>query len=84
MQQLAALFPNNTNLQQFQKYVPAATGAATVCNSTIQVAPGLVSTLPNGNPNPLFTATAVNIPVGDVGFIGPSYSNTLNTANSFD
>ena len=29
--------------------------------------------------------TAVtNIPVGPVGFIGPSFSNTLNTANSFD
>ncbi len=65
---LANMFPNSTNLQQFQKYVPAATGGASVCNSTIQVAPGQISTLPNGNPNPLFTAQAVNVPVGDVGF----------------
>ncbi len=28
--------------------------------------------------------TAVNIPIGDVGFIGPSFNNTLSTANSFD
>jgi hypothetical protein len=27
---------------------------------------------------------AVNVPVGDVGFSGPSYNNTLSTANSFD
>ncbi len=81
---LANMFPNSTNLQQFQKYVPAATGGASVCNSTIQVAPGQISTLPNGNPNPLFTAQAVNVPVGDVGFSGPSYQNYLNTANSFD
>ena len=81
--QLAALFPNNTNLQQLQKYVPAATSAPTVCGlsggaNTVQVAPGLASTDPN------FSNSAVNIPIGDVGFIGPSYTNFLNTANSFD
>jgi hypothetical protein len=81
--QLAALFPNSVNLQQFQKYVPASTSAPTVCGlsggaNTVSVAPGLVSS------DPGFGAAAVNIPVGDVGFIGPSYSNFLNTANSID
>ena len=78
------LFPSNTNLQQMQKYLPAATSGATVCSPTIQVAVGQRALLPNGNPNPLFAANAVNIPVGDIGFIGPSYQNYLNTANSFD
>ena len=59
---LAALFPNNTNLQQFQKYVPAATSAPTVCGlngaaNTVSVAPGLATTNPN------FNNMAVNIPV---------------------
>jgi Carboxypeptidase regulatory-like domain len=81
--QLAALFPNNTNLQQFQKYVPAATSSPTVCGlsggaNTVTVAPGLATTNPN------FSNLAVSIPVGDVGFIGPSYQNFLNTANSVD
>jgi len=40
--------------------------------------------LPNGSTNPLFTAAAVNIPTGDIGFSGPSYQNYLNTANSVD
>jgi len=82
--QLAAMFPGSTNLAQFQKYVPASTSSASVCNPTIQVAVGQISTLPSGAPNPLFTAQAANIPVGDVGFSGPSYQNYLNTANSFD
>ena len=75
--QLAALFPNNTQLQQLQKYVPAG-GTPNVCNSTIQVAPGVPSSDRN------FANMAVNVPIGDVGFIGPSYQNTLTTANSFD
>ncbi len=81
--QLAALFPNNTNLQQFAKYVPAATSAPTVCGlngggNTVSVAPGLATTNPN------FNNLAVNVPVGDVGFLGSSYQNFLNTANSID
>jgi len=75
--QLAALFPGNTQLGQIQKYVPAG-GAATVCSSSIQVAPGIRST------SDAFAGAAVNVPIGDVGFIGPSYTNTLSTANSFD
>ncbi len=80
---LASLFPNSTNLQQFQKYVPAATSAPTVCglsgaDNTVSVAPGLATTDPN------FGNSAVNIPVGDVGFLGSSYQNFLNTANSVD
>ena len=81
--QLAALFPNSVNLQQFQKYVPASNSAATVCGLTgpsnvVQVAPGLPTTAPN------FSNLAVNIPVGDVGFTGHSYQNFLNTADSID
>ena len=44
--QLSALFPNNTNLQQLQKYLPASSGASSVCASSIQVAPGIASTDP--------------------------------------
>jgi hypothetical protein len=76
-QQMASLFPNSVELQQFQKYVPAG-GVASTCNSTIQVAPGISSANWN-NSTPL-----VNIPIGDIGFIGPSFTNTLSTANSFD
>jgi hypothetical protein len=80
--QLAALFPGNTNLQQFQKYVPAG-GASNVCGSAgINVAQGA----PTVDSNGAFAngTTTYNIPVGDVGFIGPSFQNTLSTANSFD
>ena len=81
--ELASMFPNNTNLQQFQKYVPAATSSPTVCGlngaaNAVSVAPGLATTNPN------FNNLAVNIPVGDVGFLGSSYQNFLNTANSLD
>jgi hypothetical protein len=69
--QLGTLFPNNTNLQQFQKYVPASSGGNKVCPSTISVQPGGVG-------------QTFNVPVGDIGFIGPSFQNTLSTANSFD
>ncbi len=77
--QLSALFPNNTNLQQLQKYLPASTsGASSVCASSIQVAPGIAST------DPTFASSAVSVPIGNIGFIGPSYTNTLSTANSLD
>jgi Carboxypeptidase regulatory-like domain/TonB dependent receptor len=76
--QLSALFPGNNQLQQLQKYLPASSGANAggVCTSSIQVEPGVASNL--------FDAGASNIPIGSVGFIGPSFSNTLSTANSFD
>jgi len=80
---LQSMFGNSTNLQQFQKYVPAG-GTASVCPSSIQVAAGQPSVGLTGNTNPLFTANAVTIPTGDIGFIGPSYNNILSTANSFD
>ncbi len=76
--QLATLFPNNVNLQQFQKYVPAASASDPACPSAIQVAPGLPSTDNN------FGNVAVSVPTGSIGFIGPSYQNYLNTANSVD
>ncbi len=73
---LAGLFPNNTQLSQLQKYVPTGSStSATACSNTIQVQPGVRSDQ--------FT-NAINIPVGDIGFSGPSYTNWLNTANSFD
>ncbi len=75
--QLATLFPNNNQLATLQKYLPAG-GAANVCPSTIQVVPGLPSGSWTANTN------IINIPVGDIGFSGPSFTNTLNTANSFD
>ncbi len=83
---LSSLFPGNTQLQQFQKYVPAGGGSATVCNPTINVAPGFQSNGTDANGNATFPklATVYSIPVGDVGFIGPSYNNWLNTANSID
>jgi hypothetical protein len=79
--QLAALFPGNTNLAQFQKYVPSGS-AANVCNSSVNVAQGAAVIDQNGG-FPTGTPTFA-IPTGDVGFIGPSFQNTLSTANSFD
>jgi hypothetical protein len=75
---LGTLFANNSNLQQLQKYLPASSGANAggVCASSIQVEPGVASNA--------FDSNAVNIPIGSVGFLGPSYQNTLSTANSFD
>ena len=76
---LGQLFPNNAQLQTLQKYVPAG-GGAVVCPTNIQVNPGFPSNV-WGDPG---VPAPINIPTGDVGFIGPSYSNTLTTANSFD
>ena len=60
---------SQTNLQQFQKYVPAAVAQASptdpICSQTASVL---------GN----------NIPVGDVGFGGSTYTNYLTTINSID
>ncbi len=78
---LNSLFPSNTNLSQFEKYVPASGGGTTVCPSSIQVLPHVPF---NTDPNSLFQQTAVNVPVGDVGFIGPSFQNTLTGVNSWD
>ena len=91
---LSGLFPNNTQLQTLQKYVPAAgsqaTSASDICsgagynfNTSLspgfsQITPGIPSTLWNDHTN------FVNIPVGDVGFSGGFYTNTLSTANSLD
>ena len=72
---LASLFPGNTQLQQLQKYVPAGGGTANVCDPTINVAPGFQS---NGTTNGNATSQVSDVsifPMGDVGFIGPSYSN---------
>ncbi len=76
---LASMFGNSTNLQQFQKYVPAG-GAASVCPSSIPAIVGRRAYGTDGKVNP----NAVSIPTGDIGFIGPSYYNVLTTADSFD
>jgi Carboxypeptidase regulatory-like domain len=78
---LGGLFPNNAQLQTLQKYVPAGGAASSVCPSNITVAQGVPTT--DGMNFPAGVQT-FSIPVGGVGFIGPSYINSLNTANSFD
>jgi len=60
---------SQTNLQQFEKYVPAA---ATQASPTDPICMQNSSVL------------GVNIPVGDVGFSGSNYINTLTTVNSAD
>ena len=77
---LASLFPGSTNLQQFQKYVPAAGSS----NGTVTVAQGVPTSSVTGDGTFPAGTTTYSIPIGDVGFTGPSYSNTLTTANSFD
>jgi hypothetical protein len=79
--QLQSLFPGSTNLAQFQQYVPAG-GAASSCAGSAIVAQG-VPTIGGDGSFPANTPT-FTIPVGDVGFTGPSFQNTLTTANSFD
>jgi Carboxypeptidase regulatory-like domain/TonB dependent receptor len=90
---LNSLFPNNPQVQTFQKYVPAAPTQATspndICAGTsYNFTPGLVgvSQVAPGIPSESWGpgTSFVNIPIGDVGFLGPSYNNTLSTANSFD
>ena len=77
---LSSLFPNNTNLQQLQKYVPAG-GAANSCLPSILVAQHVPANTDGTFPEGVTTYT---IPIGDIGFTGPSYQNTLTTANSVD
>jgi Carboxypeptidase regulatory-like domain len=90
---LGALFPGNNNLATLQKYVAPAGSQATspsdICSGAgYNFTPGLVgvSQVTPGTPSTLWgTGTSfVNIPIGDVGFAGPYYYNSLNTANSFD
>ncbi len=78
---MSTLFPNNTNLQQFQKYVPAG-GASNVCNSSVTGGTGFSGDRSERSLCRRHLTFA--IPIGDVGFIGPSFQNTLSTANSFD
>src|SRR5271169_4156196 len=90
---LGALFPNNAQLTTLQKYVPAAGSQASTSDplcggggynfnppagggAVSQVTPGLPSTAWGNNTN------FMNILIGDVGFSGPSYNNTLTAANS--
>jgi hypothetical protein len=60
---------SQTNLQQFQKYVPAAPVQATSSNAIC---------------SPTSTVLGVDIPIGGVGFSGSTYQNTLTTVNSVD
>ncbi len=80
--QLATLFPGSVNLQQLQKYAGNG-GAANVCApGSLNVAQGVPTINPNGD-FPTGTTT-FSVPIGDIGVIGPSFQNTLTTANSFD
>jgi hypothetical protein len=60
---------NQTNLQQFQKYVPAAVAQASPTDAICI---------------PTSSVLGATIPVGDVGFSGSSYYNNLTTINSVD
>jgi len=79
---LGNLFPGSTNLQQFQQYVPAG-GNASACSPSVTVAQGVPTSL-TGDGSFAPGTTTFTIPTGDVGFTGPSFQNTLTTANSFD
>ncbi len=70
---LSALYPNSTNLQTLQKYLPAA--GANDQGTTCAVALTATGACPAGQNT---------IPIGSVGFAGPSYTNTLTTTNAVD
>jgi len=78
---LNTLFPGSNNIAQLQKYAGNG-GAANVCSPTLAVAQGVPTNDANGD-FPKGTTT-FDVPVGDIGVVGPSYQNTLTTANSFD
>ncbi|MFZ0704701.1 MAG: TonB-dependent receptor [Candidatus Korobacteraceae bacterium] len=78
---LSSLFPGSNNLAQLQKYAGTG-GTANVCPSTLNVAQGVATNDGNGD-FPTGTPTFA-VPIGDIGVVGPSYQNTLSTANSFD
>ena len=65
---LNALYPNSINLQTIQKYLPAAASADSTL-TPICATPG---------------CAAGTIPIGQIGFNGPSYTNTLTTTNAVD
>ena len=84
---LNALFPNAKTLPALQKYLPAAASQATspsdICwgyngGGVSQVVPGVPSYMWNNS------VSFTSIPIGDVGFSGSSYNNTLITVNSMD
>ncbi len=66
---LGSMFPSSNNLSVLQKYLPAAPSQS-----------------PGGSDLCGSTATVNGhaIPIGDVGFIGPSYQNFLTNVNSGD
>ena len=66
---------NAANLQQFQKYVPAASAAASA--SDPNCFPSTAIDSPAG-------AGALSVPTGAVGFSGAYYNNILTTVNSVD
>jgi len=65
---LNALYPNSVNLQTIQKYLPAAASVDPTL-TPICATPG---------------CAAGTIPIGQIGFNGPSYTNTLTTTNAVD
>ncbi len=73
---LGNLFPNSTNLSVMQKYVPAALAQAPSSGDLCSINAGAGGSVTSVNGH--------NIPVGDVGFSGPSYQNYLTNVNSGD
>ncbi len=74
---LNSMFPNSNNLSVLQKYVPAGGSPnASICGeSAATVGVGGFGQTP----------TNVNaIPIGPIGFTGPSYQNTITNVNSGD
>jgi hypothetical protein len=71
------MFPNSNNLAVLQKYVPAGGSPnASICGETsAQVGIGGFGVTPTG---------LTQIPIGPVGFTGPSYQNTITNVNSGD
>ena len=64
-----------TNLQQFQKYVPAAASAASATDPNCSASTAIDS--------PAGPLTLI-VPTGDIGFSGASYTNYFTTVNSVD
>ena len=64
-----------TNLQQFQKYVPAAATAAGANDANCFSSTAIDSPAGKGT---------LIVPTGDIGFTGASYSNNFTTVNSVD
>ena len=73
---LAGISANNLTI--LKQYLPAAAASTTDCGAN-NAAGNFTA-----NSKGYSLVNGVEIPVGEVGFTGPSYNNTLTTANSID